>query len=53
MPFCKKRKIKPPSPCRGRYFLLVQKVTKDTLKGEAAGRTLRVLRPASPLRIPR
>ena len=25
------------APCRGRYFLLVQKVTKDTLRGQSAG----------------
>ena len=26
-------------PCRGRYFLLVQKVTKDTLRRRPAGST--------------
>ena len=39
-------------PCRGRYFSHVGKVTKRTLKGVAAGRTLRVLRPGLPLRTP-
>ena len=43
--------------CWGRYFLLVQKVTKDTLKGHPAGFGFgRLRRPCSqagfPLRIP-
>ena len=39
-------------PCGGRYFSHVGKVTKRTLRGRPAGRTLRVLRPGLPLRTP-